>query len=64
MNAIAEPLEFLDLDHDIRPPPEALDAAPDDDADALPRDPTCGARVLAWTVERICACPACAAPVH
>jgi len=67
MNAIAEPLEFLDLGHDRRPPPEApgaLDAAPHDDDDAPPRDPACGERVLAWTVARICACPDCAAPMH
>lgn len=59
MSAIAEPVEFLDDEYIcmvLREIPQ-IDAPDHEDACF---DPAAGARVLHWTVERICACAATA----
>jgi hypothetical protein len=55
MNALAEPIELLESEcnaHSWYDP-----SAADEDEDEPVGDPACSARVLGWTVERICTCP-------
>ncbi len=55
MNALAEPIELLESECNAYswydPSVET------EDEDAPLGDPVCSARVLDWTVERICTCP-------
>ena len=53
MNALAEPFELLESECEARSWYELPVAADDDPVIESPF----GARVLAWTVERICSCP-------
>jgi hypothetical protein len=57
MNALAEPIELLESECNAPSwyDPSPVDEAEDDDAMAV--DPVRGARVVVWTVERICTCP-------
>ena len=56
MNALAEPIELLESECNAQSWYDpSVEVETEDDEPV--RDPACSARVLGWTVERICTCP-------